>query len=160
MAIPQMSALPPIRDNHGSYSNSSPSGLEVPVLRACFPSTLSIVEYLGLLISVILLGQNCAARPTSTLLLQNCSTPSLAPSTLCVSSDHDLSGHFQLTGPAKSGTYSSNRATFARMNMNPMRVTMFGANHLGKSSTTAFHYLQSISPMWSSISLKGQRIHT
>lgn len=29
-----------------TYSNSSPSGLEVPVRRACFPSTLSMVEYL------------------------------------------------------------------------------------------------------------------
>lgn len=29
-----------------TYSNSSPSGLEVPVLRACLPSTLSMVEYI------------------------------------------------------------------------------------------------------------------
>jgi len=29
-----------------SYSKSSPNGEEVPVLRACFPSRLSIVEYL------------------------------------------------------------------------------------------------------------------
>lgn len=29
-----------------TYSNSSPNGLDVPVRRACFPSTLSIVEYL------------------------------------------------------------------------------------------------------------------
>ena len=29
-----------------TYSNSSPSGLEVPVRRACLPSILSIVEYL------------------------------------------------------------------------------------------------------------------
>lgn len=29
-----------------TYSKSSPSGLDVPVRRACFPSTLSMVEYL------------------------------------------------------------------------------------------------------------------
>ena len=29
-----------------TYSNSSPRGLDVPVRRACFPSTLSMVEYL------------------------------------------------------------------------------------------------------------------
>jgi hypothetical protein len=29
-----------------TYSNSSPKPLEVPVRRACLPSTLSIVEYL------------------------------------------------------------------------------------------------------------------
>ena len=28
------------------WSNSSPSGLDVPVRRACFPSTLSMVEYI------------------------------------------------------------------------------------------------------------------
>jgi hypothetical protein len=32
-----------------TYSKSSPSGLDVPVRRACFPSTLSMVEYLRLL---------------------------------------------------------------------------------------------------------------
>jgi hypothetical protein len=31
---------------HVTYSKSSPSGLDVPVRRACFPSTLSMVEYL------------------------------------------------------------------------------------------------------------------
>ena len=30
-----------------TYSNSSPSGLDVPVRRACLPSTLSMVEYLN-----------------------------------------------------------------------------------------------------------------
>jgi hypothetical protein len=29
-----------------TYSKSSPRGLDVPVRRACFPSTLSMVEYL------------------------------------------------------------------------------------------------------------------
>jgi hypothetical protein len=29
-----------------TYSKSSPSGLDVPVRRACLPSTLSIVEYI------------------------------------------------------------------------------------------------------------------
>jgi hypothetical protein len=29
-----------------TYSKSSPSGLDVPVRRACLPSTLSMVEYL------------------------------------------------------------------------------------------------------------------
>lgn len=28
------------------YSNNSPSGLDVPVRRACLPSTLSMVEYI------------------------------------------------------------------------------------------------------------------
>ena len=31
---------------HVTYSNSSPSGLDVPVRRACLPSTLSMVEYI------------------------------------------------------------------------------------------------------------------
>lgn len=30
-----------------AYSKSSPNPLDVPVLRACLPSTLSIVEYLS-----------------------------------------------------------------------------------------------------------------
>ena len=34
-----------------TYSNSSPNGLDVPVRRACFPSTLSMVEYLQSLLA-------------------------------------------------------------------------------------------------------------
>jgi len=35
-----------LKYDFGAYSKSSPSGLDVPVLRACFPSTLSNVEYI------------------------------------------------------------------------------------------------------------------
>lgn len=44
-----------------------------------------------------------------------------------------------LTGPTKSGMKITSRPTFIRMKKNPRRVTMFGANHSGKSSTNAFH---------------------
>lgn len=40
----------------------------------------------------------------------------------------------------------------ARMNMNPIRVTMFGASHSGNSSTAAFHYSHRyVSASWSQI---------
>jgi hypothetical protein len=38
-----------------------------------------------------------------------------------------------------SGTTISSRMTLPIMKQNPMRVTMFGASHLGRNSTIPFH---------------------
>jgi hypothetical protein len=44
------------------------------------------------------------------------------------------------TGPTRSGTTNSIRPRFPKTNKNPIKVTMFGASHIGNSSTTQFHY--------------------
>lgn len=43
------------------------------------------------------------------------------------------------TGPTRSGMKISKSTTLPKMKKNPMRVTMFGASHNGRSSTAAFH---------------------
>lgn len=48
-----------------------------------------------------------------------------------------------LTGPTRSGMKMTNSATLTKMKKNPIRVTMFGASHNGKSSTKAFHCIKS-----------------
>lgn len=47
-----------------------------------------------------------------------------------------------LTGPSRSGMKISIKKTLPTIHMNPRRVTMFGAIHIGKSSTKAFHYIE------------------
>jgi hypothetical protein len=45
-----------------------------------------------------------------------------------------------LTGPTRSGMYSSSSATFPSMKKKPNSVTRFGAIQSGRSSTKPFHY--------------------
>lgn len=45
----------------------------------------------------------------------------------------------RLTGPTRSGIYSSSRMTFPIMKKKPSNVTRFGAIHMGRSSTKPFH---------------------
>lgn len=130
-------------------SKSSPNGLDVPVRLACFPSTLSKVEYLGRDSQrwVILAPANgtdehpdtygeAIAQPGWTLRLNAC------PSALLSSSSEEL---MTPTGPTRSGTYISMRITLPTMNKNPNRVTIFGASHSGRNSTNAFHWTPSTS---------------
>lgn len=123
---------------HITYSKSSPSGLDVPVRRACFPSTLSMVEYL----------QNQLARAshelsgsfTSTCRTRSCSIPMRVPALQSASSYTPISSRkYRLTGPTRSGMYSSSSTTFPNMKKNPSNVTRFGAIHNGRSSTKPFH---------------------
>ena len=66
---------------HVTYSNSSPSGLDVPVRRACFPSTLSMVEYLHDILAQSL-DFVATGSLTSTCQTRSCSTPKMAPTSL------------------------------------------------------------------------------
>ena len=50
----------------------------------------------------------------------------------------------ELTGPTKSGINITKHITLLRMKKNPNSVTIFGANHIGRSSTKAFHYMFSV----------------
>lgn len=43
------------------------------------------------------------------------------------------------TGPTKSGTNKASSPTLPRMKKKPIRVTMFGASHTGRSSAAQFH---------------------
>lgn len=49
-------------------------------------------------------------------------------------------GFGRLTGPTRSGTYSSKSATFPNMKKKPNKVTRFGASQSGSNSTNPFHY--------------------
>jgi hypothetical protein len=68
-----------------TYSNSSPRGLDVPVRRACFPSMLSMVEYLTGSISAMLHVRKRGER-TSTCRTRNCSKPKRGPALQSASS--------------------------------------------------------------------------
>jgi hypothetical protein len=125
-----------------TYSNNSPRGLDVPVLRACLPSILSMVEYLMKQSVVCYLPQT----PPESKSYIHTPSPKLQYTQLgayvTVSftiSPPNSSSMLQLTGPTRSGTMTTIKATFPRINMNPMRVTIFGASHFGNSSTHQFH---------------------
>lgn len=52
-----------------------------------------------------------------------------------------------LTGPTRSGTYSSITTMLPRMKKKPSRVTRFGASHMGSSSTKPFHCRDTLEPL-------------
>jgi hypothetical protein len=129
-----------------SYSNSSPSPLDVPVRRACFPSTLSMVEYLRPTCFSIKLLRIEVVLLTSTTQMQSYSIPTKDPriETRAISSflyreePKKARGN---TGPTRSGIKSDTKRTLMRINMKPSSVTIFGASHNGRSWTKPFHYL-------------------
>jgi hypothetical protein len=79
-------------------------------------------------------------RLTSTCQTRSCSKPMTVPasrSASCCLRIHRMCR--LLTGPTRSGMYSSSSTTFPSMKKKPNNVTRFGAIHSGRSSTKPFH---------------------
>jgi hypothetical protein len=126
-----------------TYSNSSPKPLEVPVRRACLPSTLSMVEYLRYIhFRTGGLGRTPSSR-TSIAQRQSCSIPMKDPT--CREPGisvlpQQTRNYSRRTGPTRSGIKMDTNDTLTRINMKPSSVTIFGASHNGSSLTKPFHY--------------------
>ena len=126
-----------------AYSKSSPSPDEVPVLRACLPSMLSIVEYLcskDIPVSIYMARVGSLGQPTSKVQERSCNKAMMDPKSLSECSRSQLK-YKERTGPIRSGMNISRQMTLARMKKKPRRVTMLGASHMGNSSTTPFHWM-------------------
>jgi hypothetical protein len=150
--------LPGWQSVPSTHSKSSPSPLDVPVRLACFPSTLSNVEYLdscqldkfGGLNYIDPCRRNGCRKskrivhihphPKGKAIVKPCWSLNTGNSLAERLNNETGKAH---TGPIKSGMKITTNATFATTNRNPSRVTILGANHNGNSSTKAFHFQSS-----------------